>query len=71
MDLFDYKPELAKRSGKELPYKLPETEATVGLENTRLLGPVSGFRRTGQSGLYVSCLLPHTAQHARAARSCA
>ncbi|MFP6753568.1 MAG: DUF1501 domain-containing protein, partial [Pirellulaceae bacterium] len=64
MDLFDNKPELENRSGKELPYKLPETEATVGLDNTRLLGPVSGFKHAGESGLYMSDLLPHTAQHA-------
>ena len=32
MDLFDYKSELEKRSGKDLPYKLPDTEATVGLD---------------------------------------
>jgi hypothetical protein len=36
MDLYDHKPELKKRSGAELPYELPTTEATVGLENTRL-----------------------------------
>ena len=64
MDLFDYKPELEKRSGNDLPYKLPETEATVGLDNTKLLGNVSGFRHAGDCGLYMSDLLPHTAKHA-------
>ncbi|MEK6238243.1 MAG: DUF1501 domain-containing protein, partial [Planctomycetales bacterium] len=64
MDLFDYKPELVKRSGNELPYELPSTEATVGLENTRLLGPTSGFKHAGKCGLYMSDLLPHTAKHA-------
>jgi len=64
MDLFDYKPELEKRSGNDLPYKLPETEATVGLDNTKLLGNVSGFRHAGDCGLYMSDLLPHTARHA-------
>jgi hypothetical protein len=64
MDLFDYKPELVKGSGKELPYKLPETEATVGLDQTKLLGPISGFQHAGQCGLYMSDLLPHTAKHA-------
>ena len=34
MDLFDYKPELEKLSGKDLPYKLPETEATVAESRT-------------------------------------
>ena len=64
MDLFDYKPRLARGSGETLPYELPKTEATVGLENTRLLGPVSGFRHAGECGLYMSDLLPHTARHA-------
>ena len=64
MDLFDYKPWLAKDSGDKLPYELPSTEATVGLENTRLLGPVSGFKHAGECGLYMSDLLPHTARHA-------
>ncbi|MFT5525061.1 MAG: hypothetical protein ACI9HK_003027, partial [Pirellulaceae bacterium] len=64
MDLFDNKPELVKSSGKPIPYKLPVTEATVGLENTRLLGPVSGFKHQGECGLYMSDLLPHTARHA-------
>ncbi len=64
MDLFDYKPELEKRSGSDLPYKLPETEATVGLDNTKLLGNVSGFRHAGDCGLYMSDLLPQTAKHA-------
>ncbi|MCP3693118.1 MAG: DUF1501 domain-containing protein, partial [Planctomycetaceae bacterium] len=64
MDLYDHKPELEKRSGAELPYELPTTEATVGLENTRLLGPVSGFKQAGKCGLLMSDLLPHTANHA-------
>ena len=64
MDLFDYKPRLANGSGNKLPYQLPKTEATVGLKNTRLLGPVSGFQHAGESGLYMSDLLPHTARHA-------
>jgi hypothetical protein len=62
MDLFDHKPELVQRSGGDLPYELPATEATVGLENTKLLGPVSGFKHAGHCGLYMSDLLPHTAK---------
>jgi hypothetical protein len=64
MDLFDFKPELAKRSGELLPYELPSTEATVGLDNTRLLGPVSRFHHQGECGLHMSDMLPHTARHA-------
>jgi len=63
MDLYDYKPRLARGSGTHLPYKLPSTEVTVGMEDTRLLGPVSDFRHQGECGLYMSNLLPHTAQH--------
>ena len=64
MDLYDQKPELEKRAGSDLPYDLPATEATVGLEHTKLLGAVSGFQRAGTCGLLMSDLLPHTAQHA-------
>ncbi len=64
MDLYDYKPQLAKRFGQPLPYQLPETEATVGMESTRLLGPVSGFKHQGECGLLMSDLLPHIARHA-------
>ena len=64
MDLFDPKPELLKRTGQALPYKLPDTEATVGLDQTKLLGPIAGFESQGQSGLMVSELLPLTGKHA-------
>ena len=64
MDLYDYKPHLARRSGDALPYELPATEATVGLDNTKLLGPVSTFSHQGESGLFMSDLLPHTSRHA-------
>ena len=64
MDLFDYKPELKARSGQAIPYDLPSTEATVGLENTKLLGPVAGFRHAGECGLYMSKLLPQMSAHA-------
>ena len=64
MDLYDYKPQLARQSGNALPYELPATEATVGLDNTKLLGPVSTFSHQGESGLFMSDLLPQTARHA-------
>ena len=64
VDLFDYKPLLAKGSGDVLPYELPKTEATVGLESTRLLGPVSGFSHQGECDLYMNELLPHLGRHA-------
>lgn len=64
VDLFDFKPRLAKDSGAAIPYTLPATEATVGLDGTKLLGPISGFARRGESGLELSDLLPHLGQHA-------
>jgi hypothetical protein len=64
MDLFDHKPALAKGAGNTLPYELPNTEATVGLDNTRLLGPVSTFSHQGQCGLHMTDLLPSLAKHA-------
>jgi uncharacterized protein (DUF1501 family) len=62
MDMFDHKPRLAKENGQPLPFKLPETEATVGLDNTRLLGPISSFHHRGESGLYMTDMLPHLAR---------
>lgn len=64
MDMFDFKPALARFHGGVLPFSLPDSEATVGLDNTRLLGPVTSFGRQGQSGLQMTDLLPELAQHA-------
>ncbi len=59
MDMLDYKPRLQRENGQPLPFTLPETEATVGLEGTRLLGSVTRFRHFGESGLYMTELWPH------------
>ena len=64
VDLFDYKPRLAKQSGEKIPFSLPKTEVTVGLDKTRLLGPLESFSHRGKSGLLLSDLLPHLGQHA-------
>lgn len=64
MDLFDYKPALAQGDGKPLPYKLPSQEATVGLDNTKLMGPISKFSHRGESGLFMSDWLPEIGKHA-------
>lgn len=57
VDLFDYKPELIKRSGDA---------ATLGRDATgaRLLGPVHPFGQYGQSGQWMTTLYPHLAKHA-------
>lgn len=60
LELFDFKPELAKRSGT-----LPPAELLAGYRaafinpNSTLLGPKFSFRKSGRSGLYWSELLPH------------
>jgi len=57
VDLFDYKPELIRRSGQ--PANLSRDAA-----GAKLLGPVHPFRQQGRSGLWMSDVHPHLAQHA-------
>jgi hypothetical protein len=63
MDLFDYKPRLEKAAGDKVPFK-PATVSERIPESSRLLQPVSGFKRAGQCGMWVSDLLPHIAAKA-------
>jgi len=58
MDTFDYKPELDKRDGK--PFDMPTFFGQAG----NLYKSPWKFQRRGQSGLYVSDLLPHLATQA-------
>lgn len=58
MDTFDYKPELDKRDGK--PFDMPTFFGQAG----NLYASPWKFQRRGQSGLYVSDLLPHIATQA-------
>ncbi|MFN0104585.1 MAG: DUF1501 domain-containing protein [Bryobacteraceae bacterium] len=58
MDTFDYKPELDKRDGK--PFDMPTFFGQAG----NLYASPWKFQRRGQSGLYVSDLLPHLATQA-------
>ncbi|MEX2168539.1 MAG: DUF1501 domain-containing protein [Pirellulales bacterium] len=64
IDMFDYKPRLRSENGQPLPFSLPDTEASVGLNNTRLLGPVTTFSHQGEAGLFMTDLWPHMARHA-------
>src|SRR5437016_14651758 len=61
VDTFDYKPELQKRDGQVLSGADPAT----GFFQTsgRCLKSPFKFARHGQSGSWVSELLPHTARH--------
>ncbi len=64
IDLFDYKPRLAKESGEAMPYQMPANRTTVGMVYSRLMGPISGFERRGESGLSITDMLPHMGDHA-------
>ena len=57
VDTFDYKPRLATDDGKPLPFDLPPNLDAV----PKLMKGPWEFSRRGQSGLWVSELLPHMA----------
>jgi hypothetical protein len=61
VDTFDYKPELQRRNGQQLAGADPRTGffTTSG----RCLASPFAWRQHGQSGSWVSELLPHTARH--------
>lgn len=62
LELFDYKPELAKRDGQLPPAALlKDYRAAFIKPNSALLGPKYKFARHGQCGMELSELLPHTA----------
>lgn len=64
MDLFDYKPALVKLAGKQMP----KAEGTVGEIATfsaapnRVIPPVAPMRQHGQSGRWMTDLLPNLAK---------
>lgn len=65
MDLFDWKPKLADLRGTELPESIRQGQRLTGMTSGQKSFPVapSKFRFTqhGQSGAWLSELLPHTA----------
>ncbi len=65
LELFDYKPELARLDGQLPPAKLIEGYRAAFINpSSRFLGPRFKFARHGQSGAEISELLPHTAKMA-------
>ncbi|MDH5604264.1 MAG: DUF1501 domain-containing protein [Cyclobacteriaceae bacterium] len=66
LDLFDYKPLLNKRNGEELPESIRQgqrlTGMTAGQSSFPLAGSIFDFRQHGQSGAWVSNLMPHTSK---------
>ncbi len=63
LELFDYKPQLAKYDGKLPPAGLLKGYRTAFINpNSSLLGPKFKFQKHGQNGVELSELLPHTAE---------
>jgi len=59
VDTFDFKPELQKRDGGELPF---ETPANIDAKRKLMKSPWK-FAQHGESGQWVSELLPNIAEH--------
>lgn len=60
LELFDYKPELAKYNGKDCPQALLEGKKFAFIRGVpKMLGPQGKFAQYGQSGAWVSDYLPH------------
>jgi hypothetical protein len=63
LELFDYKPQLAKFNGTLPPPELLKGYRAAFINpNSKLLGPKFTFARHGQSGAELSELLPHLAE---------
>ncbi len=66
MELFDYKPVLEKRQGEDIPKSVIGDQRLIGMSSGQaslpLVGSKFSFSQHGQSGTYVSELLPHTAK---------
>ncbi len=66
VDLFDAKPQLARRQGTDLPDSVRMGQRLTGMTSRQDRFPVAAstfrFARHGQSGATVSELLPHTAR---------
>jgi hypothetical protein len=61
VDLFDWKPELARQAGKPLPSSAGAVETRRDVASNPLLGPVMPFRKRGASGMEISDFLPRMA----------
>ncbi len=66
IETFDYKPQLNIDNGKELPESVRRGQRLTGMSGNQATLPIAGsifkFNQYGQSGTWVSELLPHTAK---------
>jgi hypothetical protein len=67
-DLFDYKPSLGERFGQDLPESVRGGQRLTGMTSGQKTLPIAPtvfrFQQHGQSGTWLSELLPHTARAA-------
>ena len=66
MDLFDYKPLLNEKNGEELPDSVRKGQRLTGMSANQATLPLAGslfqFKQHGESGAWISDLLPYTAE---------
>ncbi|MDX1565090.1 MAG: DUF1501 domain-containing protein, partial [Phycisphaeraceae bacterium] len=63
LETFDYKPKLAELDGKPMPKAFTEGKQIAQLQGKKLkaMGPQAKFKQHGNSGQWVSDVLPHIA----------
>lgn len=62
LELFDYKPELAKLDGQDCPQSLLEGKKFAFIRGVpKMMGPFATFKQRGQCGAWISDHLPHLA----------
>lgn len=66
MDLFDHKPELIRLTGQELPEEIRKGQRLTAMSGNQASLPLVGspfkFQQHGQSGAWLSEILPHTSE---------
>ncbi len=66
LDLFDYKPKLQEMFGQDLPASIRMGQRLTGMTADQKKFPLAGtlfkFKQYGQTGAYMSELLPHTSK---------
>jgi hypothetical protein len=64
VDTFDYKPEVIKRNGQEIPPSVKGHGKISAMSNAQssfpVMAPIAPYKQYGQCGRYVSDLFPHT-----------